>query len=30
MADPDRGIFGVTPVETLHAVQKGLVEMITH
>ena len=29
MADPDRGIFGATPVETLHAVRKGLVEMIT-
>ena len=29
MADPDRGIFGATPVETLHAFRKGLVEMIT-
>ena len=30
MADPDRGIFGATPVETLHAFRKGLVEMVTH
>ena len=30
MADPDRGIFGATPVETLHAFHKGLVEMVTH
>jgi hypothetical protein len=31
MADPDRSIFGATPVETLHAiVSKGLVEMVTH
>ena len=29
MADPDCGIFGATPVETLHAFRKGLVEMIT-
>jgi hypothetical protein len=28
MADPDRGIFGATPVETLHAFRKGLVEMV--
>ncbi len=27
MADPDRGIFGATPVETLHASHKGLVEL---
>jgi hypothetical protein len=30
MADPDRGIFGATPVETLQAFRKGLVEMATH
>ncbi len=30
MADPDRGLFGATPVETLHAFRKGLVEMVTH
>ncbi len=30
MADPDRGIFGATPVEALHAFGKGLVEMVTH
>ncbi len=30
MADPDRCIFGATPVETLHAFRKGLVEMVTH
>jgi hypothetical protein len=31
MADPDRGIvFGATPVETLHAFHKALVEMVTH
>jgi hypothetical protein len=30
MADPDRGIFGATPVETLHAFRMGLVEMVTH
>jgi hypothetical protein len=30
MADPDRGIFGATPVETLHAFCKGLVEMFSH
>jgi hypothetical protein len=30
MADPDRGIFGGTPVETLHPFCKGLVEMVTH
>jgi hypothetical protein len=30
MADPDRGIFGATPVETLHAFRKGLVEIVTH
>jgi hypothetical protein len=30
MADPDRGMFGATPVETLYAFCKGLVEMVTH
>lgn len=30
MADPERGIFGATPVETLHAFRKGLVEMVTY
>ena len=30
MADPDRGRFGATPVETLYAFCKGLVEMVTH
>jgi hypothetical protein len=30
MADPDRGIFGATPVETLHVFRKGLVEIVTH
>jgi hypothetical protein len=30
MADPDCGIFGATPVETLHALRKGLVAMVTH
>ncbi len=30
MADPDRGIFGATPVEALHAFRKGWVEMVTH
>ena len=29
MADSDRGILGATPVETLHAFWKGLVEMVT-
>jgi hypothetical protein len=28
MADPDRGIFGGTPVKTLDAFCKGLVEMV--
>ena len=28
-ADPDRGIFGSTPVETMHAFRKGTVEMVT-
>ncbi len=30
MADPVRGIFGPTPVETLHAFCKGLIEMVTY
>jgi hypothetical protein len=30
IADPDCGIFGATPVKTLHAFRKGLVEMVTH
>ena len=30
MADPDRGIFGATPVEIRHAFRKGLVEMVTY
>lgn len=29
-ADPERGIFGATPVETLHAFRKGLVEVVTY
>lgn len=29
MADPIRGIFGATPVETLHAFRKGMIEMVT-
>jgi hypothetical protein len=29
MADPVRGIFGATPVETMHAVWKGLIEVVT-
>ena len=28
MADPVRGIFGATPVETLHAFCKGLIEKV--
>ena len=30
MADPESGMFGATPVETLHAFRKGLVDMVTH
>jgi hypothetical protein len=30
MADPDHGIFGATPVETLHAFRKRLVEMVSY
>ena len=29
MADPVRGIFGATPVGTLHALRKGLIEKVT-
>ena len=29
-ADPDRGIFGATPVETMHAYRKGVIEVVTH
>ena len=29
MADPVRGIFGATPVETMHAFRKGLIEVVT-
>ena len=28
-ADPDRGILGATPVETMHAFRKGMIEMVT-
>ena len=29
LADPVRGIFGATPVETMHAFCKGLIEHVT-
>ncbi|KAI2490314.1 hypothetical protein MHU86_24256 [Fragilaria crotonensis] len=29
MADPIRGIYGATPVETMHAFRKGMIEMVT-
>ena len=29
LADPIRGIFGATPVETMHALRKGIIEMVT-
>lgn len=29
LADPVRGIFGATPVETMHAYRKGMIEMVT-
>jgi hypothetical protein len=29
LADPVRGIYGATPVETLHAFRKGLIEKVT-
>jgi hypothetical protein len=28
-ADPERGIFGATPVETMHAFRKGVIEKVT-
>ena len=30
LADPVRGIFGATPIETMHAFRKGLVETVTY
>ena len=29
LADPMRGIFGATPVETMHAYRKGIIEKVT-
>jgi hypothetical protein len=29
MADPIRGIYGATPIETMHAFCKGMIEMVT-
>ena len=29
-ADPTRGVFGATPVETMHAFRKGLIEYVTY
>ena len=29
LADPVRGIFGATPIETMHAFRKGLIETVT-
>jgi hypothetical protein len=29
LADPIRGIFGATPVETMHAFHKGVIEVVT-
>lgn len=29
-ADPERGIFGATPFESMHAFRKGVVENVTH
>ena len=29
LADPVRGIFGATPVETMHAFRKGMIEVVT-
>jgi Plavaka transposase len=29
MADPVRGIYGATPVETMHAFRKGMIEKVT-
>jgi hypothetical protein len=28
-ADPECGIFGATPVETMHAFRKGVIEKVT-
>ena len=28
-ADPMRGIYGTTPVETMHAFRKGMIEVVT-
>ena len=28
-ADPERGIFGATPIETLHCIQKGTIEYVS-
>jgi hypothetical protein len=29
MVDPVRGLFGATPVKTMHAFRKGLIEVVT-
>jgi hypothetical protein len=29
MADPTREIYGATPVETMHAFRKGMIEVVT-
>jgi hypothetical protein len=29
MADPRRGIFGATPVDTMHCFRKGMIEQVT-
>jgi hypothetical protein len=29
LADPVRGIYGATPVETMHAFRKGMIEVVT-
>jgi hypothetical protein len=29
MADPIRGVYGATPIETMHAFCKGMIEMVT-
>ena len=29
MADPVQGIFGATPVETMHVLRKGIIELVT-
>ena len=28
-ADPERGIFGATPIETLHCIRKGIIEYVS-